>query len=116
MRKRNSEKKFDEGLKKAYDLHSDIAKQLITICTALLGTAIAAAKIQGIDIDVDCFFIAAAILLLLSILLGILHLGALASAAIEHTNLNKAWNVRGTAIAQQLSFWGALICAAINIF
>ena len=115
MRKRSSEKKFDEGLKKAYDLHSDIAKQLITICTALLGAAIAAAKIEGIDIKIDRYFIASASLLIFSILLGIFHLGALASAAIEHKNLNKAWNVRGMAIAQQFAFWGALVFAVMNI-
>ena len=54
MRRRGAEKRFDEGLKKAYDLHSDIAKQLITICTALLGAAIAAAKGIGDKTWVQC--------------------------------------------------------------
>lgn len=106
---------MDDGLKKAYDLHAEIAKQLITISTGLLALLAAVAKLDGVDISFSGFTITSLFSLFLSLCFGIFHLGALAKAAEENKSIQETSACLVTARAQQITFGVAIVAFLIGL-
>jgi len=105
---------MDNGLSKAYDLHADMAKQLINIATALVAAVIAFAKSGISSIELSFWPLIGLGTLLLSIALGILHLGALAAEAEENSSIKNSGSILWMARLQQLTFGLSVVVLVVT--
>ena len=101
------------GLSKAYDLHADMAKQLINIATALVAAVIAFAKSGTSTIELSLWPIVGLIVLLASIALGVLHLGALAAEAENESSIRSSGPILWMARLQQITFGFSILVLVI---
>jgi hypothetical protein len=107
---------MEEGRKKSYDFHAELAKQVLTLCTGMFTLIVAAANAATIQLKISQVIFTGLVLLFLSIIFGLLHLGALASAAELESKISDTAQVLWTARIQQLLFVAAIGAFLIAFF
>jgi len=98
---------------KAYELHADIAKQQISLSTALIAAIIAISKIEAANIEFTCGLVVGVVSFLLSTVLGLFHLGALSHVSELGGSIQDSKPSLWTARLQQILFFVAM---GISIF
>jgi hypothetical protein len=107
-----SRAELTEDQRKAYDFAAEVAKQIITLSTAIITVSVALSG-STLEDGPSSYIIASWAFFLLAILCGISTLGALTSnMANSEPDIYKS-NVRIPAISQTLCFTTAIIMAAI---
>lgn len=102
------------GFQKSYDLHAEMAKQIITLSTALIALVVAGLTAETPAFQLSWHVYSGLAALILAIISGILHLGALAKSAESDTKPTGAEAVLWTARIQQLLFVGAIILFGVK--
>ncbi len=114
----------DEAFKKSYDFANDVTKQLLTLATGVVALTVTFQKEVGAPPELKWVIVLAWLIFLVSIVCGLLTLMALTGslrdvAEGKHSNIMEG-SVRGTAIAQALTFLLGLIVTgcfgAITLF